>query len=185
MRYVSKAGLFKRDNARGTAVRITLGGLLFLGTLTLLSGCGGSESKSSGPPAPDFTVKTLDGSDFTLSGHRGKVVILYAMAAWCPSCAPEAQALARIYTEYQGSGVEILILDVWQGDTEEQFLQFKNSVKGGDHFWALDKGSRWALAYEIKTLDATVIIDRQGRIAYRDGSPTPYQKLKKEVESLL
>ncbi|MFQ5925727.1 MAG: peroxiredoxin family protein [Dehalococcoidia bacterium] len=185
MRRVSRVGPLRFVNLKGIAPRIIAGGLLLLVGLILLSGCGESVPEPSGPPAPDFSVKTLDGSDFTLSEHRGKVIILYAMAAWCPTCVPEAQALARIHREYRGRGVEVLILDVWQGETEDQLAQFKNSVQGGDHFWAMDRENRWALAYEIRMLDTTVIIDRQGRIAYRDGYSTPYQKLREEVESLL
>lgn len=185
MRHVSRAALLRYVNLKGFASGTIVAVLFLLVGMIFLSGCGGSEFKSNGPLAPDFTVKTLDGSEFTLSEHRGKVIILYAMAAWCPTCVPEAQALAQIHREYRDRGVEVLILDVWPGETEEQLLQFKNSVQGGDHFWAMDRESRWALAYEIKTLDTTVIVDRQGRIAYRDGSSTPYQRLKKEVESLL
>ncbi|MEE9202099.1 MAG: TlpA disulfide reductase family protein [Dehalococcoidia bacterium] len=160
--------------------------LLFaLLAMLFLSSCGGPAPESSGPLAPDFTVQTMDGSSFTLSQHRGKVVILFAMAAWCPTCVPETQALAHIYQEYRDRGVEVLILDVWPGETERQLLRFKSSAQGGDHFWAMDTESRWALAYEIRTLDTTVIVDRQGRIAYRDGSPTPYQRLKEEIERLL
>lgn len=193
MRRVSRGDLLGHVNLKGIAAGIIVAVLFLLVGTILLSGCGGSEPESSvplepetsAPLAPDFTVKTLDGSDFTLSERRGNVVILYAMAAWCPTCIPEAQALARIYDEYRNRGVEVLILDVWQGETEEQLLQFKNSVNGGDHFWAMDTENRWAQAYEIRMLDTTIIIDREGRIAYKDESSTPYQKLKDEVESLL
>lgn len=185
MRHVSRVGPLRLVNLKGIAPRIIAGGLLLLVGLILLSGCGESAPESSAPLASDFTVKTLDGSDFTLSEHRGKVIILYAMAAWCPTCVPEARALSQIHREYRDRGVEVLILDVWQGETEEQLLQFKSDAHGGDHLWAMDIENRWALAYEIKTLDTTVIVDRQGRIAYRDGSSTPYQKLKEAVESLL
>ncbi len=184
MRRLTKTDLLSRVNLKSVVPRI-IGWSLLLGGLIFLSGCGGSELESGGPLAPDFTVKTVSGSDFTLSEHRGKVVIFYAMAAWCPTCVPEAKALARIYREYRDKGVEVLVLDVWAGETEEQLLQFKKLAEDGDHFWAIDEENRWALAYGIRTLDTTVIVDRQGRIAYRDASSTPYQKLKKEVEFLL
>lgn len=127
----------------------------------------------------------IGGSEFTLSRHRGKVVILYAMAAWCPTCAPEARDLGRIYREYRAKGVEVLIVDVWPGETEAQLLQFKSFARGGDHLWALDRDNRWASAYQIRALDTTVIVDRQGRVAYRDEVPTSYEKLKKELERVL
>lgn len=164
---------------------VGISAVLLLLFVVLTSACSPKETTPAGPLAPDFTVKTLDGPSFTLSEHRGKVVILFAVAAWCPTCVPETQALAQIYREYRDRGVEVLILDVWPGETEEQLLRFKSSAQGGDHYWAMDTENRWALAYEIRSLDTTVIVDRQGRIAYRDGSPTPYQSLKAEVEPLL
>ncbi len=161
------------------------GALAFAALLILASACSPRETAPAGPMAPDFTVRTVDGSDFTLSDHRGKVVVLFAMAAWCPSCTLETRALSRIYREYGDRGVEVLILDVWPEETEAQLLDFKSRAQGGDHFWALDIGNRWASAYQVKSLDTTVIVDRGGRIAYRDGSPTPYKNLKAEVEPLL
>ncbi len=35
-----------------------------------------------GDPAPDFTVERLNGSDFTLSEHRGEVVLIVFWASW-------------------------------------------------------------------------------------------------------
>ncbi|MBI2917342.1 MAG: TlpA family protein disulfide reductase [Chloroflexi bacterium] len=153
---------------------------IVLGVILLMASC-----SPEGQPAPDFTVTTLDGSDFTLSEYRGKVVIMYAMAAWCPSCIPEAKALARIFREYRGRGVEVLVLDVDTRETGQHLRQFKDFVQGGEHYWALDEGNRWALAYEIKALDSTIIVDQQGRIAYRDEVSTSYERLKEEIQSLL
>jgi thiol-disulfide isomerase/thioredoxin len=42
-----------------------------------------------GDIAPDFTLKLTDGSDFTLSKNRGKVVMLQFTASWCGVCRKE------------------------------------------------------------------------------------------------
>ena len=34
-------------------------------------------SQSGGPLVPDFTVSTGDGSSFSLSGHRGEILLLF------------------------------------------------------------------------------------------------------------
>ena len=42
-----------------------------------------------GDLAPDFTLKMLDGTEFTLSEQRGKVVMLQFTAGWCGICRKE------------------------------------------------------------------------------------------------
>jgi thiol-disulfide isomerase/thioredoxin len=61
---------------------------------------GAAPVRASGPPAPDFTVPTLDGGTFTLSAHRGKPVVIFTMAYWCLPCVLEAQALAKLHQRY-------------------------------------------------------------------------------------
>lgn len=34
-------------------------------------------SQTGGPLVPDFTVSTGDGSSFSLSGHRGEIILLF------------------------------------------------------------------------------------------------------------
>ena len=42
-----------------------------------------------GDMAPDFTLKYTDGTEFTLSALRGKVVMLQFTASWCGICRGE------------------------------------------------------------------------------------------------
>ncbi len=57
---------------------LALAGILVL-VMAALAGCG-----SSGPAslAPDFSGVTLDGTDVSLAGYRGKPVLLAFMASW-------------------------------------------------------------------------------------------------------
>ncbi len=48
----------------------------------------------------------------------------------------------------------------------------------------MDRDFGVSRALAINTLDATVIIDRAGRIAYRDAVPTPYETLAAVIEAL-
>lgn len=154
-------------------------------------GSGGSSrsdgSSSVGGLAPDFRVRTTSwsgGEEFVLSQQRGKPVVLYAVASWCFTCIPEAQALGKIYREV-GDKVTILIISVDPNDSEDSLLKFKEISKGGDHLWALDKDGEFVRAFDVRTLDTTVIIDPEGRQVYRDGVPTSEGKLRDELAKLL
>ncbi len=48
----------------------------------------------------------------------------------------------------------------------------------------MDRDVGVARALGVQILDATVIIDRDGRIAYRDGVPTSYETLAAVIEAL-
>ncbi|MGH2500481.1 MAG: TlpA family protein disulfide reductase [Candidatus Limnocylindria bacterium] len=139
------------------------------------------------PTAPPLAVRTTsfgDGSTFDLAGERGNVVVMYFMAYWCGTCIPEARALAELHERYAAAGVRILVLDVDQQSSERLLAGFRERAGGGRHLWALDRGSTVASSLGVRSLDATVVIDRDGRIAYRDSVPTPRETLVAVLEAL-
>lgn len=140
--------------------------------------------RSAAPPIRLQTASYGDGSVFDVSDEGGNVVVFYFMAAWCVTCIPETQALAQIDANYADAGVRVLILDVDQTEDEDDLAQFRESYGNGQHLWAMDRDFGAAEALGVNILDATVIIDRNGRIAYRDGVPTSYETLASVIEAL-
>jgi thiol-disulfide isomerase/thioredoxin len=131
------------------------------------------------------TASFGDGSVFDISAERGNVVILYFMAAWCFTCIPEAQALAQIHETYADQGVRVLVLDVDVTENEDNLAGFREQAGNGEHLWAMDVDDEVARSYNVRLLDTTIFIDREGRIAYMDGSPTSYEVLAAIIEALL
>lgn len=72
----------------------------------------GSEPVVVGTRAPDFEAVALDGVPLSVTGHRGKVVLLNVWATWCPPCLEEMPSMQRLYDEFSGRGLEILAVSV-------------------------------------------------------------------------
>ena len=54
-----------------------------------------------GHPAPDFTLRTLDGQEVKLSDFKGQPVIVNFWATWCGPCRIEMPHLQAAYTSHQ------------------------------------------------------------------------------------
>ena len=65
-----------------------------------------------GFPAPDFTFPDLKGQQISLSGHRGKVVLVNIWATWCPPCRQEMPSMQKLYERFQGEDFEILAVSI-------------------------------------------------------------------------
>ena len=73
----------------------------------------------AGSPAPDFTLKTADDKNFTLSSLRGKYVVLDFWGSWCGWCIKGIPKMKRYYDRYK-SKLEIVGIDC--NDTPERWL---------------------------------------------------------------
>ena len=84
--------------------------------LAALVGCGeppaDTEPAASASAAPtaaiDFTRPTHDGSTFTLSDHRGDVIVLNFWATWCVPCLAEMPEFIQMQEELRDQGVQFV-----------------------------------------------------------------------------
>jgi len=71
----------------------------------------------------DFTVTTFNNEKFTLSEHKGEVVLLDIMGVGCPPCVIQMPELQKIKIE---KGDEIIILSIdtyYSGETKEDVIE--------------------------------------------------------------
>ncbi len=51
--------------------------------------------------------------------------------------------------------------------------------------WTIDQSGEIARSLGVNALEATVILDREGEIVYRDAASTDYETLERELEEVL
>ncbi len=68
---------------------------------------------AAGTPAPDFTLPSTAGKDVTLSGLRGKKVLLaFFPAAFTSTCTAELCAFTDEYAQFEAAGSVVLPISV-------------------------------------------------------------------------
>ncbi len=152
----------------------------------VFSPASGGATTGTGPLAPAIAAPTVDGGRFALAAERGKVVVLYAMAAWCTSCVPESTALGQLARAEPASTLTTLLVDESpQSDTPQAVRDFRTRTQGPDRAWTIDQGGAIARAYGITSLDTTVVIDHGGHIAARYSGSIDLATLQSVVRPLL
>ncbi len=66
-----------------------------------------------GAPAPDMAFTTVGGTGRRLSEFRGRPVMLWLFATWCPTCIYGTIAVAEKFDRSQRSGIQIIQLTLY------------------------------------------------------------------------
>jgi len=119
-------------------------------------------------PVPAFDLPSVgdDGSGLTNEDLKGKLALLNVFASWCGGCRLEHPMLMAIA---RGGLVPIYGVD-WKdhrGDGH-RWLKANDSpyVRAGD-----DRGGRLAIDLGVTGVPETFVIDRTGRIRFRQPGP--------------
>ncbi len=114
--------------------------------------------------APAVKGELLDGSGtFDLSQHTGDVVVINFWASWCGPCVAEAPELEATYKAQKANGVTFVGINVKdEADHARRFAELSTTYPS-----VFDPASKLALGFAVQpnAIPATIILDRQGRIA--------------------
>lgn len=136
-----------------------------------------------GARAPDFVLNSDTGRNVRLSELRGEVVLINFWATWCGPCRQEMPQLGRLYAQYRDAGFTLLGVNIDDKRANAEAMVKKLGV----HFPTLfDNDKRVARLYDVDTMPATLLVDRDGRVryvhrGYRDGYERKYQEQIREL----
>lgn len=118
-----------------------------------------------GDVAPDFTLPMTDGSTFTLSEQRGKVVMLQFTAGWCGVCRKEMPHIESDIWQPNKDDKDFVLVGIDREEALEDILPFIQEV-GTTYPIAMDTNADVFAQYALRESGITrnVLIDRDGRI---------------------
>lgn len=133
---------------------------------------------SPGSIAADFAAKEVDGQLLTLSGLKGKYVLIDFWASWCVPCRQSMPHVKELYAQYKGKGFTVIgVAD----DDNDTTAWKKAMIKDGTGIWHnVLRGLDWAKLrnnqksendisdkFGIHSLPTKILIDPNGVIIGR------------------
>jgi len=133
--------------------------------------------------APDFTLKSLQGSNMRLEEYRGQVVLINFWASWCGPCRQEMPLLDRLHHRYEDTGFAVLGVNVEGETAPAQKIVDKTNVTFPI---LIDDGQKVSEMYNLQAMPSTVVIDRDGvvryiHLGYKPGDEAKYVEVVKKL----
>jgi glutathione peroxidase len=153
----------------------------------------------------DFSAKSIQGEDISMSKYKGKVVLVVNTASKC-GFTPQLNGLEKLYENHHKQGVEVLGFpcnqfggqepgseeDIQQGcmiNYGVTFQMFSKVDVNGDNahplFKYLKSQKKGLLGSKIKWNFTKFLINQQGYVVKRFASTTKPESIEKYIKNLL
>jgi len=134
---------------------------------------------------PPYSTLWLSGKPFDIAAEKGNVVLLNLWATWCGPCRAEVPVLKELHGKYAAQHFKVIgvSLDDTGVDVVKEFVTQEKI----NYPIAIDPDQKLPVVLQTTELPTSVLIDRRGRIVWRDkGAVDPKDpKLTKALDQAL
>lgn len=139
-----------------------------------------AHAQNSRIAVPNIQMPVLEGSEWSLVDHKGKVVVLNFWATWCEPCRTEVPYLVELGKELGPRG--LIMAGVTLDENVDVVKKFVAENKVDYPVLLPPAGSPWT---RLENTPTTLLIDREGRLAHKYTGAVPEHVLRSDAEKLL
>jgi len=132
-----------------------------------------------------LALKDLAGTDANLGQFKGRFVVLNFWATWCVPCKTEMPYLTAIQNDYAALGVQVIGATADEAAESAKVLKFVKETKMNFPVWLGATTTDMERFGVGRVLPATVIINREGKIVWREVGIIKPAVLRKELDRLI
>ena len=134
-------------------------------------------------PAPDFSLRSIEGERVSLSDFHGKVILLDFWATWCKPCVMAIPDLISLQNEYSKEDFVVIGISL---DRQPAVVPRFAKQKGINYPVVYGWGESISADYgNVTSIPTTFIVDRHGCIRQRLVGLHPKMELKKVIAPLI
>lgn len=119
-----------------------------------------------GEPMPDFSIRTMDGKEFSRATLVGKPLLLVFWNTWCPNCMRELPGIDRLAEKLGPRGLTVLAVNTGINDTERKSRAYWEKSRyrfptGFDHDFEVGQ------AFRVRGVPTVYLVDAKGVVRYK------------------
>jgi peroxiredoxin len=121
-----------------------------------------------GEMAPDFTMNTIEGKPVSLSGFKGKYVLLDFWASWCQPCRQENPNVVKAFQTYKNRNFTVFSVSL-----DKDPVAWKQAVDADHLTWThgselKDFEGPAVRLFHVEAIPSSFIIDPSGKIVAKN-----------------
>ena len=124
--------------------------------------------------APSFTAPSPDGKQLALNDVKGKLTLIDFWASWCKPCRRENPNVVKVYNKYHSKGLEIISVSLdGSRNQKDPKAAWMKAIEDDKLTWSHVSNLNYfndpvAKAYNIRSIPATFLLDKDGRIVAKN-----------------
>ena len=123
---------------------------------------------ATGATAPEFEAYLTEGGVFNIVDDQEGPILVIPTALGCAECIVNLRNLAKVYPDYSGLGLRVLVLDIVLGNDPKTWERFAVYLNEPEILWGVVSSSQFSIDYDIFSLGTVMLIDSDTNLVFRN-----------------